>query len=424
MFDPLDHPGIPVDHHGRHWHELELEVDSRATDPSTLRRISMVAAVEAKAEHFDRNFANRVQDVDARRSVGSLGAATAQRRQHIAGVRPSPHNTAEDAIDRERAAFEMAGWAARNEPDPDRSSQYRQLAWQHLERLRRYADSGDRAHLRWADQMADEVDRSWPPLPATPARGRTPSPPAIQPLSLLHDWMVRAAGRPEGWEALVVQESAGCYLYYAFMAEEDDRRLRPMWELHLQMQLAHLQTASALLRRYAGRDAHEVIGEGLPEPATLRTDRSPAPIHNPARHEHARSARRRRRRTRPDREQDVLELLTEHHARTSRLFDSAARSTGDDARMAFGELARLIAMHEIVEERIVHPLIRRLRPDHHLADRLLDEESQISEALADAVRTAAHGHLDDAIDGLPDLVAPHSRGEEHDEFPQIGRAHV
>jgi hypothetical protein len=46
-----------------------------------------------------------------------------------------------------------------------------------------------------------------------------------------------------------------------------------MWELHLQMQLAHLHAASDLLRRYCGRDPQEVIGEGLPEPVTLRTDR-------------------------------------------------------------------------------------------------------------------------------------------------------
>ena len=131
MFDPLDHPGIPVGHHGRHWHEFDVEpIDARATDPSTLRRISMAAAVEANAEHFDRQFANRVQDADARRSVGSLGDATAQRRQHIAGLRPSARSAAEHAIDRERAAFEMAGWAARNEREPDRSLAYRQQAWQ------------------------------------------------------------------------------------------------------------------------------------------------------------------------------------------------------------------------------------------------------------------------------------------------------
>ncbi|MFI5897576.1 hemerythrin domain-containing protein [Actinoplanes sp. NPDC051513] len=116
-----------------------------------------------------------------------------------------------------------------------------------------------------------------------------------------------------------------------------------------------------------------------------------------------------------------MELLTAHHARTNRLFDSAARSTGDDARMAFGDLAQLIAVHEIAEERIVHPLIRRLRPDDHLADRLVDEESRISDALSDAVRAAAHGHFDDTIGGLRDMVTTHSRGEEHDEFPKLRR---
>jgi hypothetical protein len=86
VFDPLDHPGIPVDHHGQHWHQFDVEpVDTHATDPYTLHRISMVAAVEANAKRFDRQFANRVQDAEARRSVGSLGDATAERRQHIAG---------------------------------------------------------------------------------------------------------------------------------------------------------------------------------------------------------------------------------------------------------------------------------------------------------------------------------------------------
>jgi hemerythrin superfamily protein len=255
------------------------------------------------------------------------------------------------------------------------------------------------------------------------AAGHPPAP-VMQSLSLLHDWMVDAADRwaggyrPEpcqgGWEALVVHESASCYLYYAFMAEEDDRRLRPMWELHLQMQLAHLRAASDLLRRYSGRDPQEVIGEGLPEPVTLQTDRPLVWVHEPDRPE--------RDQKRPDRGQDVLELLTAHHARMNRLCGRAAGSTGDEARMAFGDLAQLIAVHEIAEEQMIHPLVRRLRPDDHLADRLLDEESRISDALSDAVRAAAHGHLDDTIGGLRDMVTAHSRREEHDEFPQLRRS--
>jgi hypothetical protein len=194
VFDPLDHPGIPVDRHGRHWHEFDVDpVDARATAPSTLRRVSIMSAVEANAEQFDRQFAKRVQDTDASRSVDSLGNATAERRQHIDRVRPSARGTAGSAIDRERAAFDMADWAARNERDPDRSSAYGQQARQHLERLRRYAELGDRAHLPWASQIADEVDRLWPPRASAEARGRIPPAAPARPLSRLHDWMVHAA---------------------------------------------------------------------------------------------------------------------------------------------------------------------------------------------------------------------------------------
>jgi hypothetical protein len=208
-----------------------------------------------------------------------------------------------------------------------------------------------------------------------------------------------------------VHESASCYLYYTFLAEEDDRRLRPMWELHLQMQLAYLQAASGLLRRYSVRDPHEVIGAGLPEPVTVRTDRPPVWIHEPDSPKHRRSGR----------DQDVLALLTMHHGRMRSLFDRAAGSTGDDAQMAFGDLAQLIAVHETAEERMIHPLLKQIRSDDHLADRLLDEQSRISDALSDALHAAADGHLHDAITGLREMVTAHCRREERDEFPQLRR---
>src|SRR4029453_5754441 len=115
--------------------------------------------------------------------------ATAARRQHIAAVRAPVRNAAEDAIDRERAAFDMAGWAARNEREPDRSSAYRQQAWQHLERLRRYAEFGDRAHLPWADQIADEVHGLWPPTPTAPAPDPAPPPPRVDARAPVSAWV-------------------------------------------------------------------------------------------------------------------------------------------------------------------------------------------------------------------------------------------
>jgi hypothetical protein len=165
-----------------------------------------------------------------------------------------------------------------------------------------------------------------------------------------------------------------------------------------------------------------VIGAGLPEPVSLRTDPPLAWVHEPDRPERGRIARRRGHRQRPDRGQDVLEVLTAHHARMNLLCGRAAGFTGDEARMAFGDLAQLIAVHEMAEEQIIHPLMRRLRPDDHLVDRLHDEESQISDALSDVVRAAAHGHLDDTIGGPREMMNAHSRREERDEFPQFRRS--
>jgi HSP20 family molecular chaperone IbpA len=88
--------------------------------------------------------------------------------------------------------------------------------------------------------------------------------------------------------------------------------------------------------------------------------------------------------------------VTEQHARILRLLRRALRARGDDRHRVFGELARLVAVREILEEDVVHPLTRRLAPDEHLADRLLDEERRISEALADAVRADAAGDPSEA----------------------------
>ncbi|GLZ01231.1 hypothetical protein [Actinoplanes sp. NBRC 103695] len=42
--------------------------------------------------------------------------------------------------------------------------------------------------------------------------------------------------------------------------------------------------------------------------------------------------------------------------------------------------------------------------------------------MSDAVRAAAHGHLDDRIDGLRALVSAHCRREEREAFPQLRRS--
>ena len=315
MFNPLEHPGLPVDHHGRHWHELDVEpVDVREADPYTHSRISTMEGLEAAATRFDLRLTRRCRDTDARRQVGSLGESASVRRGSVAALQLPACSVLENAMRYEQAALDLVTWVARSEPDAARARAYRRRALRHLDRLYGYADLCDQAGYRWAGRIVSDVGDLMSTPAASPVSQERPGHAAAsspQPLSvsLLHRWAVgamqqqvarrfsgalpgmlaptgnrpardaalaeqsgrrryRDAGR-ESWELLVVHESAACYLYYSFLAQETDRQVKAMWELHLQMELAHLHAAADLLRRSRRRDPQEVVGAGLPEPMTF-----------------------------------------------------------------------------------------------------------------------------------------------------------
>jgi hemerythrin superfamily protein len=404
-----------------------------------------MGAVEAAAAAFAGRFVLRNADADARRSVGDLREAAARRRAHIATLQPGARSPFERAVDYERAALDLIVWVARNEPEPDRSSAYQGQAREHLDHLRSYAEFGERVGFAWADRITREVASLWPPSDypsAIPETAASSPDPAVQPLSRLHDWAVTATQRQVarqyggtvprppamtglgGWEELVVHESATSYLYYSFMVNETDPHLRSLWELNLQMELAHLQAAAELLRRYAGREPQEVMGSGLAEPMRMEdtelylwveTVDEPEPGRAPLR-----SARRRR--GRPGRGQDLVDLLTDQHSRMEGMFRSIMQVRDDRAHTTFAALAELITAHEVVEEQLVHPITRRLNPDDHVADRLLEEERQISEALTDTIRADRAGRLAETIGALRDLVRTHDRHEERYELPRLRHA--
>jgi hypothetical protein len=374
VFDPFDHRGLAVDRHGRHWHELDVEpVDVRAGDSDTRCRVSTVEGIEAASALFDRRLVQRCRDVESRQVVGRLGAAVSVRRDNMTARKPRPGHPLETAVGSERAALYLVSWVAGNEPDRDRQKLYRRRAWLHLAHLQRFAEVSGRAGYRWADRVGSEVDEFAAASGSTavggsdPPRSGSPSPPTTQPLSLLHSWVV-GANRPQrgpqvrtghaDWEQLVVHESAVCYLYYSFMGQETDRRFGQLWELYLQMELAHLRATGDLLRRHTGCDPQEVVGRGLPEPAALAS--STLRLWGPPNEAGARPAGASG--AKPDVEWDMVDRLTEQHDRIEHQFRHFLRATGDTRRTAFRRLAWLIAVHETIEEKDCPPAHPALRP--------------------------------------------------------------
>jgi hypothetical protein len=118
---------------------------------------------------------------------------------------------------------------------------------------------------------------------------------------------------------------------------------------------------------------------------------------------------------------DLPGMLAGQQQRIDRQFRWTLSAAGEDRHTAFGELAWLIAVHETIEEEIVHPITRHLEPAEHLAEHLLDEERRISEALDDMVRVDAAAGLGE-VDGLAvlhQMLTTHIRRELHEEFPRL-----
>lgn len=70
----------------------------------------------------------------------------------------------------------------------------------------------------------------------------------------------------DSWlQQLVFHEYNECYLYYSMAQQESDRRIRSLWELHLEMEVGQLHEACDMLRRYEGQDPEEILPPALPD---------------------------------------------------------------------------------------------------------------------------------------------------------------
>ena len=64
------------------------------------------------------------------------------------------------------------------------------------------------------------------------------------------------------------------YLYWSMLQNEQDKRIRSIWELHLEMELGQLQAACDLLRRYEGIEPEELLPPSLPDtPVTFEPNK-------------------------------------------------------------------------------------------------------------------------------------------------------
>ena len=72
------------------------------------------------------------------------------------------------------------------------------------------------------------------------------------------------------WEGLLMNEYTECYLYYSCYEDETDERIKKIWEMHFEQEVAHLHEAADLLKTYEGKVWQQCFPEGGAFPELLK----------------------------------------------------------------------------------------------------------------------------------------------------------
>ena len=323
-FNPLEERGIPLDRQLRNWRELDVTpVDPDRGDPYTRCRIIAMNGIEVEAILFNHHFARHCPDPDVRRQLAEVRYIEAQQQKAVNWLLPGVSSVLETTISYEQVAVDLTAWVARMEPDPYLRQAYQFGVLEDFDHLYRYANLYEMIEHRKAEELVDQLTEVMPGRP-TPQQHRHPvdnvrepyDRSRTHPLSKLHALTIMAAeqqtmnfymnvgpmymepiarqlyqeiGMVEEehvthyeslvdpgetwWEQLVNHEYNECYLYYSFLQQESDPKVKALWELHLDMELEHLRIACDLMRRHDGREPQEILAPELPDPVTFEPNK-------------------------------------------------------------------------------------------------------------------------------------------------------
>ncbi|SDC23984.1 hypothetical protein [Actinokineospora iranica] len=324
-FNPLEHRGIPLDRQLRNWRELNVDpIDPDHADPYTRCRIITMNGIEVEALMFSHQFARNCADMDVKRQLAEVRYLEQQQQKVVNWLLPGTVSALETTIAYEQVAVDLTAWVARMEPDPYLTQAYQFGVLEDFDHLYRYANLYEMIQHRKAEKIVNGLTEVIPGRP-TKYHHRHPADnvrapydrTTTAPISKLHALTIMSAEQqtmnfymnvgPQymepiarqlyqeiglieeehvthyeslvdpgetWWERLVLHEYNECYLYHSFMQTESDRRIKAIWELHLNMELEHLRVACDLLRTHDGREPEEVTGPALPEPVTFEPNKA------------------------------------------------------------------------------------------------------------------------------------------------------
>jgi hemerythrin superfamily protein len=119
--------------------------------------------------------------------------------------------------------------------------------------------------------------------------------------------------------------------------------------------------------------------------------------------------------------EDIVDSLLAQHQQIKVLFAQVDSARGEHKEQLFHELVGLLAVHESVEETLVHPMAEdKLDDGEEVVGARLAEEQEAKEALARLYDLGVtHPDFPTELASLRDAVTAHAEAEEELEFQRL-----
>jgi hypothetical protein len=323
-FHPLQEKGIPFERQVRNWDELNVRpYGKNEVHPHTRTRILLMNGVEVEAALFSHQMARQADAYDLKQKLAQVRRIEQQQQKSIHWLIPADESTLDLTLGYEQAAVDLTAWLARTEPEENVQNALHFALIEDLDHLYRYSnlmglmDGEDPArvvgelteifpgrptvaeHRHPFDSIRNHYDKDQagiltklhvltivageqqtmnfymnvgnrPPMPV--GRGLYQEIAQIEEQHISH-YESLADPRETWFERLVLHEYNECWLYYSFLQEETDERIRGIWQNHLDGEIEHLHLAAELLDQYEGRDAESLMPPELPEPVRFQSNK-------------------------------------------------------------------------------------------------------------------------------------------------------
>jgi hypothetical protein len=314
--NPLDEKGMPVADQLRSWSEINVEpFDKLAVEPYTRTRVILMNGIEVESIIFSHQFARHTDNLEIKQALALSRRIEAQQQKVVNGLNPGDQTPLETTIGYEQVAVDLTAWLARHEPDPMLKQALDFALLEDFDHLYRYANLYDLIDGKDASALTGHLTEITPGRPTViehrhpydDVRGHFETH-TVDPLSRMHvmtivageqqtmnfymnhgtDWIEPVARglyaeialieeqHVTHYESLldpldswlkqwVFHEYNEVYLYWSMAQQEQDPRIRSIWERHLDMEIGQLHQAGTFLRRFEGIEPEELLPPQLPD---------------------------------------------------------------------------------------------------------------------------------------------------------------